>query len=129
MRPLSSFASFSAFVAPALPRFALLASLAAPLSLAAQSTGIVTGRVTGPDGNAIAAAAITVTGTSLTATTDRSGVFTLVGVPAGRQSLTIRSIGKKPVTQTVSVAAGGRTPIGHRARTRAHDARRDHGDR
>jgi len=82
-----------------------------PAAAAAQSVGVVTGRVTGPDGNAISAASVAVAGTSLTATTDRGGLFRLAGVPVGRQTITVRAIGKRPSSQAVTVAPGATVPL------------------
>lgn len=103
-RPLIVFASRVA---------ALLLSLSvlAAVRLEAQGVGTVTGRVTGPDGNAIAAASITVQGGTLSTTTDRGGLFRLSAVPAGRQTIVIRSFGKKPVEQPVEVTAGATIPL------------------
>ncbi len=91
---------------PTVRWFLSLLLAVSPLTLAAQSTGVVTGRVTGPDGNPLGAAAVAVLGTSLTTSTDREGVFRLPAVPAGTQRITIRSIGKKPIERTVTVVAG-----------------------
>jgi TonB-dependent receptor len=83
----------------------LLALWCAPAGLAAQGTGVITGRVTGPDGQPIDAAAVAVNGTTLAATTDRDGLFRLGNVPIGRQTVTIRSLGKKAAEQVVTVRA------------------------
>ncbi|MGZ8467796.1 MAG: TonB-dependent receptor [Gemmatirosa sp.] len=77
-----------------------------PALLVAQAAGVVTGRVTGPDGNAIASATVTVQGTALAATTDRDGLFRLPGVPGGARSIVIRSLGMRPVTRTITVTPG-----------------------
>ncbi|HEY9225224.1 MAG TPA: carboxypeptidase-like regulatory domain-containing protein, partial [Gemmatimonadaceae bacterium] len=67
-----------------------------PTELVAQAVGTVTGRVSGPDGSAINGASVTVAGTSLATTTDRSGSFKLSGVAVGRQTIAIRAIGLRP---------------------------------
>ncbi len=102
MHPFRSFLARAAHIASLL--FLLLAF--APADLAAQATGVVTGRVTGPDGNPVVSAAVTVVGTSLSTTTDREGVFRLNAVPAGAQRISIRSLGRKPAERSVQVEAG-----------------------
>ncbi len=82
-----------------------------PIAADAQGVGTVTGRVTGPDGNSIAAASVTVQGNTLATTTDRGGLFRLTAVPAGKQTIVIRSLGKKPVEQPVVVTAGTTIPL------------------
>jgi TonB-dependent receptor len=77
-----------------------------PVIVAAQSAGTVAGRVTGPDGHAIASATITVSGTTLATTTDRDGLFRMAAVPTGRQSVVIRALGMRPVTRSITLAAG-----------------------
>src|SRR5688572_22010015 len=77
----------------------------APSLLAAQETGTITGRVTGPDGDGIASATVTVSGATATTRTRRDGVFRLNGVPVGRQTVTIRAIGMRPSTRQVDVSA------------------------
>ncbi len=90
--------------------FSLVAGAFQP-GLEAQQVGIVSGRVTGPDGNAINAASVSITGTSLSAATDRGGLFRIAGVPIGRQIVIVRSIGKRPAEQIVNVAAGASVPL------------------
>ncbi|MCU0648120.1 MAG: TonB-dependent receptor [Gemmatimonadaceae bacterium] len=84
----------------------LLAALAVGSApLAAQSAGVITGRVTGPDGQPLEAASVAVNGTSLATATDRDGLFRIALAPLGRQTVTIRSLGKKPAEQVVTVRA------------------------
>ncbi|HYW33040.1 MAG TPA: carboxypeptidase regulatory-like domain-containing protein, partial [Gemmatimonas sp.] len=81
-------------------------------SLAAQqNTGTVAGRVSGPDGNAIPGATVTVVGSPITSTTDRSGIFRMSGVPAGAQRVLVRSLGKKPSERAVTVPADGTASV------------------
>lgn len=82
--------------------FALL--LAATAS--AQSSGIITGVVTAPQGTYLQGAEVRVDGTALTATTDRSGRFRIDGVPLGTQRVTATYLGLPDATTSVAVAAG-----------------------
>ncbi|MCU0634725.1 MAG: TonB-dependent receptor [Gemmatimonadaceae bacterium] len=77
----------------------------ASTALHAQATGVITGRVTGPDGQPIEAAVIGVTGTSLATATDRDGLFRIANAPTGRQTVVIRSLGKRAAEQVVTVRA------------------------
>ena len=84
----------------------VVASLAARAgTLAAQATGVVSGRVVGPDGTPVVTATASVTGTALTARVDRDGVFRFGAVPTGTQSVVVRAVGYRPATRAVSVSA------------------------
>src|SRR5207244_10624682 len=91
-------------------RRALLFALAiiSPLPVAAQQvTGTVSGRVTDASvGRGLPDVQIIVTGTRIGAVTGPNGEYTLVGVPVGARTLTVRRIGYQPRTQPVSVALG-----------------------
>jgi TonB-dependent SusC/RagA subfamily outer membrane receptor len=83
--------------------------LAAPwLSLAAQgSTGTVRGRVTDAgSGRGLADVQVIVTDTRLGAVSGADGAFTLVAVPVGARSITLRRLGYQPVTRAVTITAG-----------------------
>ena len=82
-----------------------------PTGVGAQAAGNVSGRVTGPDGNPIDAASVTIAGTSLRVTTDRAGLFRFMQVPSGQQTVVVRAIGKKPAQQVVTVASGANVPL------------------
>ncbi|MDQ8161081.1 MAG: TonB-dependent receptor [Gemmatimonadota bacterium] len=103
--------SFTAVFSKASRLFAGVIAIAltttAPLLSAQAPTGTVTGRVTGPDGNIITDAVVSVLETSLTAATDRAGIFRLAKVPVGAQRITVRALGKRPSTQTATVTANG----------------------
>jgi TonB-linked SusC/RagA family outer membrane protein len=62
----------------------------------------VTGRILGVDGNPVAGASISVTGTTTGTQTDTSGNFS-ISVPAGRNALTVSSVGFE--TQNVTISA------------------------
>jgi TonB-linked SusC/RagA family outer membrane protein len=64
----------------------------------------VTGRVTGTSGEPVAAASVSVQGTTIGGYTVEDGRFTLNGVPAGAQTLVVRRIGYRRTT--APLAAG-----------------------
>ncbi len=73
----------------------------------AQSTGRITGTVTDAgSGQPLAAATVTVAGTSLSTATDAQGRYTLAGVPAGSRSVSAARLGYGTGQRTVTVAAG-----------------------
>ena len=94
-------------------RGALLFSLALFLpviSNAQQPTGTVSGRVTDASiGRGLPNVQIVVTGTRIGAVTGPNGEYTLVGVPVGSRTLTVRRIGYQPTIQPVIVALGSTT--------------------
>jgi outer membrane receptor protein involved in Fe transport len=73
-----------------------------------EAVGAVTGRVTERgSGVPIGAAQVTVDGTTLGRSTDAEGRFTIPGVPAGAQTVTVRRIGYEPQSVNVVVTDGG----------------------
>src|SRR6478672_6145889 len=81
---------------------------ASPKLLAAQgaATGAIEGRVIETENSRpVSGAQITVSGTSIRATTNDGGTFRIAGVPARQVELRVRAIGFAPATQTVIVAA------------------------
>jgi len=86
----------------------------------AQSTGILTGRVTGPDSNPLSRARISVVGTSLAAVAEANGSFAVADVPRGAQTLDVRMLGYEPLRLPVDVRAGETLFV--RARLSALDA-------
>lgn len=90
----------------------LLAGAALPRPAAAQATGTINGRVTdGDNGQPVAAAQIIVAGTSLGRAAGDDGRFTLVGVPAGSRTVTVRRIGYAQQSRTVTVVDGGTVTV------------------
>ncbi len=85
---------------------ASLLLIASPLF--AQTTGgTVTGTVVDAGtGKYLEGAEVSVDGTELRATSDRSGAFDLRGAPAGAQKVTVAYPGKEAVTTPVAVAVG-----------------------
>ena len=79
--------------------------LAIPLALAAQ-TGTVRGRITNENGGGIAAAQITLTGTSQGTLTDSQGAFLLLNVPPGQHTLRVQRIGFTLAEAPITVQPG-----------------------
>ena len=75
-------------------------------ALAHAQTGSVRGTVAGRDGEALAGARVSVSGTRLTAVTDPLGAFAIRGVPAGTQQLRVSQIGFRDASSEVVVRAG-----------------------
>jgi iron complex outermembrane receptor protein len=73
-------------------------------SLAAQDTGRVEGRLTRPDGAAVAGAAVAIEGVGATVT-GADGRFAFDAVPAGDHTVSF-TLGENATQQTVTVAAG-----------------------
>ena len=79
-----------------------------PSAAAAQATGTVVGRVTrAGEATALAGVSVSVRESGLTATTRNDGRYTLRRVPAGEQTIVIRSLGFRAVEQRVTVTANG----------------------
>jgi len=77
------------------------------LSLAAQGTGGVAGRITDAGNRlALAGARVSVAETGLTAFADAAGDYTLPAVPAGNRTLVFSYVGYAELTRSVTVSAG-----------------------
>ncbi|MBM3843646.1 MAG: hypothetical protein FJ397_10390 [Verrucomicrobia bacterium] len=77
------------------------------LSLAAQGTGGVAGRITDAGNRlALAGARVSVAETGLTAFADAAGDYTLPAVPAGNRTLVFSYVGYAELTRSVTVGAG-----------------------
>ena len=70
-------------------------------------TGTVTGRVAEKGGAPIPGAEVRVDSTTIHASTDGDGHFTLGNVPAGRHTVRTLMLGYEPLTQIVNVPSGG----------------------
>jgi TonB-linked SusC/RagA family outer membrane protein len=67
--------------------------------------GSVSGRVSeAPSGQPVPGVQIVVSGTSLGSVTDDSGQYRIVGIPAGRHSISARRLGYAPMTKQLVVA-------------------------
>jgi uncharacterized protein YfaP (DUF2135 family) len=75
-------------------------------------TGTLTGQVTDASNAApIAGALVTVQGTGQSDTTDASGNYTILNVPAGSRTVTASAAGYISSTQTTTVSDGGTTTL------------------
>ena len=94
-------------LARALSRSTLTAILvgAVPSFGHAQATGVVTGKVTGPDNRPLSGVVVTVRGVGLSVATSATGRYTLSHVPAGDQLLQFRRIGHRAHDLTITVNA------------------------
>jgi hypothetical protein len=90
----------------------LLALLLLPASLAAQATGVVTGRVTTGGAGAdsvvrpVRGATVSIAGTALVATAGADGRWTIGRVPAGQRTVRVRLLGYRTAERTVTVVGG-----------------------
>ena len=83
--------------------FTMLALVALPFLLWAQ-TGTITGTVTeSATGDALPGANVVVEGTSLGAAADADGYFTIASVPVGDHTVTASVIGYVPLSQMISI--------------------------
>jgi iron complex outermembrane receptor protein len=80
-------------------------SLVSPLTLAAQSTGTISGRVLDSQGAPLQGASISLAGTTRGAIVRGDGSYR-VTAPAGRYEIHARLLGYTPRTDTVTVSAG-----------------------
>lgn len=96
-----------------LRRIAALMGVATSLAAApAAAQGILTGSVIdSTNGLNVTGATIRIAALERLTTTDRTGRFQLVGLPAGQHSVTVRYLGYTAVTQLVTITDGGRTNI------------------
>jgi iron complex outermembrane receptor protein len=89
----------------------LALALALVPGLAHAQSGSVRGTVAGRDGEALAGARVSVSGTRLSTFTDQLGAFTLRSVPAGSQQVRVSHIGFRETSQQVDVRAGEETLV------------------
>jgi len=120
--PLSAWPSPARLVLPALGLLSIGSTLASSLPanagaasdfarLAAVAGGTVTGRVVDSQGQGIPGVTVLVEGTSLGASTDGSGNYTIANVPAGPHTLVFSSIGLNTVRTPVTVVEGQATQV------------------
>ena len=96
------------------------APAAAPMPPVADAgTGLVTGTVRSEGGNPVEGASVFLQGLNKGTQTDRSGHFAIAGVPPGRQTLVVRSIGYAPVTREVTTVADSAAVVHATLRTNA----------
>jgi TonB-linked SusC/RagA family outer membrane protein len=86
----------------------LLAVGLAPAAAHAQNTGRITGTVTdAASGQPLAAATVSVGGTTSSTVTDAEGRYTLTGIAAGTRTVTAARLGSTTQQKAVMVSAGG----------------------
>ncbi|TCD47835.1 TonB-dependent receptor [Chlorobium sp. N1] len=77
-----------------------------PMTAFGADTGTIKGKVTDrADGEGVYGATVTVGGTTLSTATDMDGNFTLKGVPAATQKISVSIVGYAPAAQAVTVGA------------------------
>lgn len=80
--------------------------IALPVTAAAlRAQGVVSGRVTDPNGRPLSGVLVQVQGTSISASTSE-GVYRAVNVPAGSRTVTFRYLGYQMVSRSVAVESG-----------------------
>ncbi len=82
-----------------------------PDSALAHASGTLTGTVTTTDGQPVPFATVAVLNSTLGATADQGGKFSLARVPAGRQTVAVSSVGYATRTHTVTVGPGLSAPL------------------
>lgn len=86
--------------------FIFLFTLLLPLSISAQDTGVIAGRVVDEDGLPVRGIVVRVADTDQQAVTDLSGRYRLGGVPTGSQTLSAEGLGFATAEVTVNVQSG-----------------------
>lgn len=84
----------------------LAPALLTPTLLLAQTPGTLTGVVRDDHGRQLNGATVQVVGTTLSAMTDLVGRYRITGVPAGRHTLAVRSLGYQEGEIQVTITAG-----------------------
>ena len=82
-----------------------------PNDIGVQDYGTVTGRVIDAKTNQPISSALIAVGSTVTATADAQGAFTLTQVPAGTQTVTASAAGYTTATQTATVHKGQTTQL------------------
>ena len=86
-------------------RFLTIALVLTPALATAQGTGTIRGRVTdAATGAALAGAQIRIDGTTLGTQSDNDGSYTVTGVPAGSQFVSVRRVGYAPERASITMA-------------------------
>ncbi|MFN5597949.1 TonB-dependent receptor domain-containing protein [Gemmatimonas sp.] len=104
------FDAWRSVVRRAVPACALLIGTAATTQ--AQSTGAIAGRVVDADnGQPIAAAQVTISGTQFGRATGDDGRFSLSSIPAGSRTVIVRRIGYQQQSRTVTVGTNATVTV------------------
>ncbi len=89
----------------------LVALIAAPRAMQAQ-TGRITGVVTdSSSGQPVPSATVTIVGTKLGAATNSDGRYSISGVPVGTAQVRVQRLGYSPRTRSVAVVSGENPPV------------------
>ncbi|HEY7235673.1 MAG TPA: carboxypeptidase regulatory-like domain-containing protein, partial [Gemmatimonadaceae bacterium] len=83
-----------------------LAVLLLPLTVAAQATGRITGRITTDAGQPVPTAQVVLQSTTLRALADTGGRYVIANVPPGTYTIRATALGHAPQQLEVSVTAG-----------------------
>lgn len=94
-----------------LPMMVAHANAAAAGAAGTVDTGQISGVVSDANGNFVAGATVRVEGSNIVETTDAQGRFTMRGVPAGNQKLSVRYFGVEDMAQNVVVTAGQKAEV------------------
>lgn len=86
---------------------------------AGAQTGTVNGTVRSESGQTLAAAQVTVVGTTLGTRTGLDGRYSVVNVPVGQHRVRVQFIGHRPLDQAVNVTAGGTATLDFSMRAQA----------
>ncbi len=88
-----------------LSRYGRAALVKRPHGMVVAATGTVVGRVTdSTSGDGISSVTVTVQGTRLSASSDSRGAYVLRGIPAGAQTITVKRLGYKSQSRTLTVS-------------------------
>jgi len=87
-------------------RLALIASLACPALVAAQSEGTLRGTVTTANHDAIANARVAIQSPSRVAVTNVAGKYAIRDLPAGRYDVVVTAVGYEPLRRIVEISGG-----------------------
>ena len=82
-----------------------LATAIVPKASAQNTRGTLKGRITGPTGDAVAGATVTISGTPIAATTHADGSYQLA-LAAGTYEVQVRRLGYSATTDSVTIGAG-----------------------
>lgn len=100
------------FSAPLMFAVAIATGFAGATAAAQGGTGSVRGKITDVTTNApVRGAQVFIVGTRLGGASAADGSFSFSGVPAGAQVVRVRSIGYKPMDQTVAITAGAASTV------------------
>jgi len=89
-------------------RFIIVLAVVSAQVASAQGVGTLTGRVTGPGGEALPGASVSATGTRRHAFAHSDGTYSLT-LPSGRYELRVRHIGFNERVDSVSISSGATT--------------------